>query len=78
MYFIYKMLINLANSAWVRSIVQQYFPEIYKRMVEDMDAVCRKHGLEKPPFHPFWNFCINSPLFEEKIQNVICRPHQTL
>ncbi|KAI0083089.1 hypothetical protein BDY19DRAFT_998859 [Irpex rosettiformis] len=60
---------------WVNSVLEEHFPELTKRMHEDMETLCNKYGLPKSPYGYFWNFCINSLVSEEGILDVFCLPH---
>ncbi|KAI0089958.1 hypothetical protein BDY19DRAFT_992900 [Irpex rosettiformis] len=67
------VMIRLNN--WVNSVLEEQFPELAKRMRDDMESLCKKYELPKSPYGHFWNFCINSPVSEDGIQDVFCLPH---
>ena len=45
--------------------------------MRDGAQIIREQHPELPdlPFEPFWNFCINAPIYEEGINNVFTVPH---
>ena len=56
-------------------MLDEHYPELAKRMQEDMATLREKYQVPKSPYGYFWNFCINSPVSEEGIQDVFCLPH---
>ena len=56
-------------------MVEEHFPELAKRMRDDMKTIRSKFGLPQSPYGLFWNFCINSPVSQEGIRDVFCLPH---
>lgn len=57
------------------AIVREHFPQLAARMQHCVDEVSKKYSIPKSPFGLFWNYCINTPIFEEGIKNVFCAPH---
>ncbi|KAI0085346.1 hypothetical protein BDY19DRAFT_996879 [Irpex rosettiformis] len=56
-------------------LVRRHFPKIASRMEGAHKSLQQKYGIPDSPFGLFHNFCINSPVFEEGIEDVFCIPH---
>ena len=59
---------------WVNSVVEFQFPEIARRMKACVAAHEQQHNVICR-FGMFWNLCINAPLFEKGVDEVICKAH---
>lgn len=57
------------------SLVRRHFPKIGDRLEDTQNVGKQKFGLEDSLFGLFHNFCINSPVFEDGINDVFCIPH---
>ena len=53
----------------------EHFPAIAKRLENAIKVVQDKYGLSSTRYGLFFNFCINSPVFEEGMHDVFTLPH---
>ncbi|KAI0094143.1 hypothetical protein BDY19DRAFT_4601 [Irpex rosettiformis] len=64
-----------AFNAIASNLVQNHFPKIALRMEKAHKVLQQKYNIPDSLFGLFHNFCINSPVFEEGIDDVFCTPH---
>lgn len=55
-------------------VVEMQFPKIAARMRQCVQVIEEEHHI-KCDFGLFWNLCINAPLFDKGINNVVCDAH---
>lgn len=66
---------DCGHSACASSLVREHFPAIAKRLEKAKQVIYDKYGLVTDRYGLFFNFCINSPVFDEQMYDVFTLPH---